>query len=114
MNLNTLNFVRFMLKKKNIYHVIIGLSLLLFTQVVIPLLHNHHSDRKIEQGINELSTERCIVCSLHIISSDFVLPTIFSVSFIALVFSIAHVKRTAQEVRFAIVTHGRGPPAYFL
>lgn len=114
MNLNTCNFVCPMLKKKNIYHVIIGLSLLLFTQVGLPLLHNHHADRHIEQGINAQSSETCIVCSLDIIGSDFILPTVFAVSFIAFLFSTIYVTSNSQEVLVAISTISRGPPAYFL
>src|SRR6187431_22167 len=101
MNLNTCNFVSEMLKRKSIYHVIIGLSLLLFTQVVIPLLHNHHADSNIEQGINVHSSEKCIVCSLDIIPFDFILPAVFAVSFIAVLFSRIQVERTSQEVLFA-------------
>ena len=103
-----------MLKKKNIYHVIIGLSLLLFTQVVIPLLHNHHAERKIEQGINQHSAEKCIVCSLDIIPADFIIPEIFAISFIAFVFSFLQVATIPQEVLVTIDSISRGPPVYFL
>lgn len=114
MNLNTCYFVCLMLKKKNIYHVIIGLSLLLFTQVLIPLLHNHHADRKIEQGINQQSAETCIVCSLDIIPADFILPEVFTVVFVIILFTSIQIARTSLEVLVSTESVSRGPPAYFL
>ena len=103
-----------MLKKKSIYHVLIGLSLLLFTQVVIPLLHNHHADRKIEQGINQQSVEKCIVCSLDIVPADFIIPETAALIFIAFLFSVQHVHVGSQEVLVAAECISRGPPVYFL
>ena len=98
-----------MLKKKNIYKLFIGLTLLLFTQVVIPYLHNH-AERKYAQGINEEHADKCIVCSLDIVAADFILPAVFSICFISLVHSYREKNETAQLIVFSIARKGRAPP----
>lgn len=100
-----------MLKRKNIYRVFLGISLLLFVQLVIPFLHNHHNDRDLKQGFNKQTTERCMICALDIVPADFILPELFAALVVYIAFSILYTGIVSQEVIFAAETSGRAPPA---
>ncbi|MGN6644969.1 MAG: hypothetical protein ACTHJT_00455 [Cytophaga sp.] len=98
-----------MLKRKNIYRVFLGISLLLFVQLVIPFLHNHHSDRDLKQGFNK-QTEQCMICALDIVPADFILPEPFAALVAYIIFSVLYTGLISQEVIFAAETSGRAPP----
>jgi hypothetical protein len=98
------------LKRENIYRVFFGICLLLFVQLVIPFLHNHHNDRDLKQGFNK-QTERCMICALDIVPADFILPELFAVIAVYIIFSILSAGIVSQKVIFAAETSGRAPPA---
>jgi|OM-RGC.v1.030249665 membrane protease YdiL (CAAX protease family) len=99
------------LQKKRTYQLIISIALLLFVQVVIPNLHNH-KEQSYAQGINEDSGEHCLICSLDIVAADFILPAIFSILLLALIFKLAYAETARQSIVFSIHAQGRGPPRY--
>jgi len=97
------------LNKKSTYHFIIGIALLLFTQLVIPNLHNH-SEKHHAQGINAIGDETCLICSLDIVPADFILPILFSFTSIIL-FHTSEVRVWIIEtIIFSINRQGRAPP----
>ena len=99
-----------MLNKKNTYHLIIGIALLLFTQLVIPNLHNHHPEKHHTQGINALVDDGCLICSLDIVAADFILPALFSFSIILLLHRSILREWNAEAILFSIYRKGRAPP----
>jgi hypothetical protein len=97
------------LNKKNTYYLIIGITLLLFTQLVIPNLH-HHTETHHAQGINAAADEECLICSLNIIPADVILPTLFSFSVLILFHSAIVRTWNIETVIFSIQKQGRAPP----
>jgi hypothetical protein len=97
------------LDKKSTYRLIIGIALLLFTQLVIPHLH-HHSEKHHAQGISAALDDECLICSLDIVPADFILPILFS--FLAIVLFHSAVVRTwsIETILFSIQKQGRAPP----
>jgi len=97
------------LNKKSTYHFIVGIALLLFTQLVIPNLHNH-SEKHHAQGINAIGNDGCLICSLDIVAADFIEPILFSFSAIILYHtSTVHVWNI-EPIIFSINSQGRAPP----
>ena len=109
MNLIKLNFVPSVLNPKNTYRLLIGLLLLLFTQVVIPNLH-HHNEEYAKQGINISIDEACVICSLHIVSADFIVPTLFSFLLLSSVCVSSKNYLKSILLIFSPFIQGRGPP----
>lgn len=98
------------LNKKTTYHLIIGVALLLFTQLVIPNLH-HHTEKHDAQGISASLDDECLICALDIVPADFILPILFSFSAI-LLFHISIIREwNTEAVIFSIQKLGRAPPA---
>jgi hypothetical protein len=97
------------INKKSTYHFIIGIALLLFTQLVIPNLH-HHSESHNAQGINVLVDDTCLICSLEIVPADFILPTLFLFISIVLFHTSLVCVRNIETIIFSIQKQGRGPP----
>ena len=100
-----------MLNKKSTYRLIIGIALLLFTQLVIPNLH-HHSEKHHANGISAVLDDECLICSLDIVPADFISPIFFSFAAIVL-FHNAFVRTwNIETIIFSIHKQGRAPPAY--
>ena len=100
-----------MLQKKRTYQFILSIALLLFVQVVIPNLHNH-KEQAYAQGINEDGGDHCIICSLDIVTADFILPAIFSFLLLTLACTLVFSEHAAPSIVFSIHAQGRGPPRY--
>ncbi|WP_018341589.1 hypothetical protein [Cytophaga aurantiaca] len=98
-----------MLNKKATYHLIIGIALLLFTQLVIPNLH-HHPEKQHAQGISALVDDECLICSLNIVPADFILPTLFSFSVIVVFHTSIERVWNSETLIFSIYRQGRAPP----
>ena len=98
-----------MFNKKSTYHLIIGIALLLFTQLVIPNLHNH-SDKHHAQGINALADDACLIYSLDIVPADFILPAVFSFAAIILCHTSTVCIWNIETIIFSIHKQGRAPP----
>ena len=100
-----------MLNKISTYRLIIGIALLLFTQLVIPNLH-HHSEKHHAQGISAALDDECLICSLDIVPADFILPILFSFSVIILFHSALVRTWNTETVLFSIHKQGRAPPVF--
>ena len=98
-----------MLNKKNTYHLIIGIALLLFTQLIIPNLH-HHSEEHHAQGISVALDDECLICSLNIVPADFILPILFSFSIVVLFHNVFVRTWNIETIIFSIHKQGRAPP----
>ena len=100
-----------MLNKRSTYHLVIGITLLLFTQLVIPNLH-HHSEKHHAQGINAGLDDACLICSLDIVAVDFIAPVLFSFSILILVHSVFVRTWNIESILFSIHKQGRAPPVF--
>lgn len=98
-----------MLNNKNTYRLLIGITLLLFTQVLMPYLHNH-SEKHHAYGINVSSDEACMICSFDIIPADFIIPTVFTFFTALLLHRTLTRVWSAETIIFSILQQGRGPP----
>lgn len=102
-----------MLDKKSTYRLIIGIALLLFTQLVIPNLH-HHAEKHHAEGISAASDDECLICSLDIVPADFILPIVFSFSAIILFHSALVRTWNIETILFSIHKQGRAPPVFIV
>lgn len=98
-----------MLNKKPTYQLIIGIALLLFTQLVIPNLH-HHTEKHHAQGISASVDDGCLICSLDIVPADFILPVLFSFSVFVLLHTSIVPTWNTETLIFSIYRQGRAPP----
>jgi hypothetical protein len=99
------------LNKKNSYQLIIGLALLLFTQLVIPNLHNH-SEEDHAYGISATSDDHCAICALDIIPAEFTLPIIFTFIGMLILYKHQSIEAYKSVVIFSTIRQSRAPPVY--
>jgi hypothetical protein len=100
------------LNQKKTYRLVIGLFLLLFTQVVLPNMH-HHAEEYKHQGINISGGDECFVCAHNLVSPDFVLPALFFFSVLSIAYSEFRFIFENKTFHVSIFSKGRAPPIVF-
>lgn len=86
---------------------------MLFTQLVIPNLHNH-TEKHHAEGIHVLADDdTCMICALDIVPADFILPILFSFSVLLLFYTSRVRVWNIETVIFSIFKKGRAPPLVF-